>query len=134
MKQHVLAVWEVDSFDVRKQYESKYRPYVVVLRDNGQMHCTCEAFRWGQGDLCKHIKHVVTEEPAPVESQPGYVQVLHEVVIYEGRVEHHKSYHKVAEVTVESTGIHIDQSGVPEIIIGVAPIESGARIQVYQYK
>lgn len=40
----------------------KTKTYDVTFNGSeGPFHCTCEAFRWGKGKECKHIKQVFEE-------------------------------------------------------------------------
>lgn len=134
MRPHVIAVWEVDSFDYRARMKANYKPYTVALRDSGVMHCTCEAFHWGQGEYCKHIQLVLDSEPAPIESNPLYftVPVVHDA----GKVMNSKpEYVLAADVVMLDNGAwHISNPGQPDVTVGIDPRPDGVHIKVYQYK
>lgn len=63
MKDNTQATWTVDSMDrVRRSQGVTYK---VSRNKQGHYHCTCEAFRFGEGEECKHIEYVRDEQPVP---------------------------------------------------------------------
>lgn len=56
MKDGTQATWTVESMDWKRRNAGI--TYKVSLTKSGTYHCTCDAFKYGEGQECKHINYV----------------------------------------------------------------------------
>lgn len=85
MKQGTKAVWTVDSFDWNRRIKGV--TYKVSLRENGNYHCTCDAFKFGEGAHCKHIIWVVDNAVQPDEvHEPDILPMLRDALLSDKNV------------------------------------------------
>ncbi len=86
LKDGVKARWTVESMDFARRMQGiEYT--VTMLEDGKTYHCTCDAFKFGQGIACKHIEYVKRNRLEPDETrETDILPMLRDALMGSGNV------------------------------------------------